>query len=132
MAGVPALAKLKENLAINLSDRGYLIGLDRRPLHCRSDFKALNVLLQSAGGIIMKQVVINIHEAFTQAGLQYGMDWQQHGFIHDEIQLSTLPQHTDTVKDLLLQSFIDAGEYFEFKCKIEGDVKTGISWADTH
>ncbi len=132
MAGVPALAKLKETLALNLSDRGYLIGLDRRPLYCRSDFKALNVLLQSAGGIIMKQVVINIHRSLADAGLIYGHDWQQHGFIHDEIQLSTLPQHTDTVKALLLQCFVDAGNYFEFKCKIEGDVKTGISWADTH
>ena len=28
----------------------------------RIGFKGLNVLLQSAGGIIMKQVVINIHK----------------------------------------------------------------------
>ncbi|ADD95107.1 5B protein [uncultured phage MedDCM-OCT-S04-C348] len=91
MTGVPALQELKNKLAENLVARGYLLGLDRRPLYCRSDFKALNVLLQSCGAILMKQVVINIHKNLVSAGLVYGQDWHQHGMIHDEIQLSCRP-----------------------------------------
>ena len=132
MAGVPALAKLKENLRLNLAERGYLIGLDRRPLHCRSDFKALNVLLQSAGAIIMKQVVVNIHDALTDAGLTYGIHWNQHAFIHDEIQLSCLPALQHTIIPLVLQAFVDAGNFYNFKCRIDGDAKVGYRWSDTH
>ena len=40
MTGVPAVQKLKQKLAENLIARGYLLGLDRRPLYCRSDFKS--------------------------------------------------------------------------------------------
>ena len=92
MEGVPALQKLKDTLKDNLEKRGHLIGLDRRPLYCRSEFKALNVLLQSAGAIIMKQVVVNLHELAADSQLEYGVDWEQHAMIHDEVQLSVKPE----------------------------------------
>jgi DNA polymerase I-like protein with 3'-5' exonuclease and polymerase domains len=130
--GVPALKKLKNSLAQSLVDRGYLLGLDRRPLYCRSEFKALNVLLQSAGAILMKQVVVNIHNLLTSAGFQYGIDWHQHGMIHDEVQLSCRPGLQGEIISYLLQSFIDAGDFYGFRCKIEGDAKVGYNWYSTH
>ena len=132
MSGVPALKKLKTSLAQTLTLRGHLIGLDRRPLYCRSDFKALNVLLQGAGAVIMKQVVINIHNALTANGLRYGEDWHQHAMIHDEVQMSCRPELIGMIQPLVLQAYEDAGNFFGFRCKIEGDVKTGYNWSDTH
>ena len=132
MTGVPALQQLKNKLAENLIARGYLLGLDRRPLYCRSDFKALNVLLQSCGAILMKQVVVNIHKNLTKACFVYGQDWQQHGMIHDEIQLSCRPGLEKEIIRLVLSAFPMAGETFDFQCKIEGDAKTGYTWYDTH
>ena len=132
MSGVPALKKLKTSLAQTLTLRGHLIGLDRRPLYCRSDFKALNVLLQGAGAVLMKQVVINIHNALTANGLKYGEDWHQHAMIHDEVQMSCRPELVGMIQPLVLQAYEDAGNFFEFRCKIEGDVKTGYNWSDTH
>ena len=132
MSGVPALKKLKTSLAQTLTLRGHLIGLDKRPLYCRSDFKALNVLLQGAGAVLMKQVVINIHNALTANGLKYGEDWHQHAMIHDEVQMSCRPELTGMIEPLVLQAYEDAGNFFEFRCKIEGDVKTGYNWSDTH
>ena len=132
MNGVPALQQLKNKLADNLIGRGYLLGLDRRPLYCRSDFKALNVLLQSCGAILMKQVVVNIHKNLNTAGLVYGQDWHQHGMIHDEIQLSCRPGLEQEIIRLVLSAFPVAGELFNFQCKIEGDAKTGYTWYDTH
>ena len=132
MTGVPALQQLKNKLAENLIARGYLLGLDRRPLYCRSDFKALNVLLQSCGAILMKQVVINIHKNLGNAGFVYGQDWHQHGMIHDEIQLSCRPGLEKEIIRLVLSAFPMAGEFFNFQCKIEGDAKTGYTWYDTH
>ena len=132
MSGVPALKKLKTSLAQTLTLRGHLIGLDKRPLYCRSDFKALNVLLQGAGAVIMKQVVVNIHNALTAKGLKYGEDWHQHAMIHDEVQMSCRPELIGMIQPLVLQAYEDAGNFFQFRCKIEGDVKTGYNWSDTH
>ena len=132
MSGVPALKKLKNSLAQTLTLRGHLIGLDRRPLYCRSDFKALNVLLQGAGAVIMKQVVINIHNSLKAKGFKYGEDWHQHAMIHDEVQMSCRPELTGALQPLVLQAYEDAGNFFSFRCKIEGDVKTGHNWSDTH
>lgn len=131
-SNIPALQKLKETLNKNLKERGYLLGLDRRPLYCRSDFKALNVLLQSAGAILMKQVVINTHDALKNYGFVYGKDWHQHAMIHDEIQLSCAPGLEKQIIDLVLQAFVDAGNFYGFRCKIEGDAKTGYNWFNTH
>ena len=132
MSGVPALKKLKNSLAQTLTLRGHLIGLDRRPLYCRSDFKALNVLLQGAGAVIMKQVVINIHNSLEAKGFKYREDWHQHAMIHDEVQMSCRPELTSALQPLVLQAYEDAGNFFSFRCKIEGDVKTGHNWSDTH
>ena len=132
MKGVPALQQLKDKLSVNLSERKYLKGLDGRPLYCRSEFKALNVLLQGAGAVLMKQVVIHLHENAQQEGLVYGVDWQQHAMIHDEIQLSCPPNLVEKLSQLALKSFPEAGEFFGFRCPIEGDINKGNTWADTH
>ena len=132
MRGVPALQHLKDKLALNLTQRTYLIGLDGRPLYCRSEFKALNVLLQAAGALIMKQVVINLHNNMRDQGFVYDVDWHQHGMIHDEIQLSCPPHLVDAVTAQALKSFPQSQEFFGFACPIEGDAKTGKTWFDTH
>ena len=132
LEGVPALKSLKEEINCYLSERDYLIGLDRRQLYCRSAFKGLNVLLQSAGAILMKQVVINLNTALDKLGLVYGEDWMQLAMIHDEIQLACLPEHKDLVMTQALDAFPAAQKFFKFACKIEGDAKIGYTWADTH
>ena len=132
MDGVPALRKLKEHLALTLQKNNWLRGLDKRILYCRSDFKALNVLLQSAGALIMKQVVINIHTDMNELGYVHGVDWQQAAMIHDEVQLACKPELTETLKSVALDAFPKAQQFFKFQCPIDGDAKVGYSWFDTH
>jgi DNA polymerase-1 len=132
MDGVPALRKLKEHLAKTLQENNWLRGLDKRILYCRSDFKALNVLLQSAGALIMKQVVINIHTDMDELGYVHGVDWQQAAMIHDEVQLACKPELTDVLKSVALDAFPKAQHFFNFRCPIDGDAKVGYTWFDTH
>jgi DNA polymerase I-like protein with 3'-5' exonuclease and polymerase domains len=132
MKGIPALKKLKDKIANNIAARGYLIGLDGRPLFCRSDFKGLNVLLQSSGALIMKQVVIELHKKMYDLGYFYGHDWQQHGFIHDEIQVSCAPAMVETLTTVALEAFPASQQFFNFQCPIEGDAHVGYSWDQTH
>lgn len=132
MQGVPALKELKDRIAHNIAKREYLIGLDGRPLFCRSDFKGLNVLLQSSGALIMKQVVIELHNKMYDLGYVYGHDWQQHGFIHDEIQVSCPPVMVDTLTSVALEAFPASQQFFDFQCPIHGDAHVGYSWDQTH
>jgi DNA polymerase I-like protein with 3'-5' exonuclease and polymerase domains len=133
MNGVPALKSLKEKIDENIGSRGYLIGLDRRILYCRSAFKGLNVLLQSAGAILMKQVVINIHNNIEQnLGLTHGKDWEQVLMVHDEVQLVCNPRYTERIRDQAMAAFPQAQKFFGFQCEIDGDSRVGSSWAETH
>jgi DNA polymerase I-like protein with 3'-5' exonuclease and polymerase domains len=133
MNGVPALKKLKEQIESTLSERKYLIGLDKRALYCRSSFKGLNVLLQSAGAILMKQVVVNIHNNIEQnLGLPYGKGWEQLLMIHDEVQLTCYNEYTEAIREQAMLAFPQAQEFFNFRCLIEGDSRVGHNWAETH
>jgi hypothetical protein len=133
MNGVPALKQLKNQIEESLSERSYLVGLDKRALHCRSAFKGLNVLLQSAGAILMKQVVVNIHNNIEQnLGLVYGKDWEQLLMIHDEVQLTCYGEYTEAIQAQAMMAFPQAQEFFGFRCLIEGDSRVGTNWADTH
>ena len=133
MKGVPALKSLKEKIDEYIGSRNYLIGLDRRILYCRSAFKGLNVLLQSAGAILMKQVVINIHNNIEQnLGLEHGKDWEQVLMVHDEVQLVCKPQYTERIRDQAMSAFPQAQKFFGFQCEIEGDSRVGSNWSETH
>jgi DNA polymerase I len=132
MQGIPALKALKDRIAHNIAKREYLIGLDGRPLFCRSDFKGLNVLLQSSGALIMKQVVIELHNKMYDLGYIYGHNWQQHAMIHDEVQVSCPPAMVDTLTSVALEAFPASQQFFDFQCSIHGDAHVGYSWDQTH
>jgi DNA polymerase I len=132
MQGIPALKALKDRIAHNIAKREYLIGLDGRPLFCRSDFKGLNVLLQSSGALIMKQVVIELHNKMYDLGYIYGHDWQQNAMIHDEVQVSCPPAMVDTLTSVALEAFPASQQFFDFQCPIHGDAHVGYSWDQTH
>jgi DNA polymerase I-like protein with 3'-5' exonuclease and polymerase domains len=133
MNEVPALKKLKEKIDERITTKGHLVGLDQRILYCRSAFKGLNVLLQSAGAILMKQVVINIHANIEQnLGLVHDHDWQQVLMVHDEVQLVCKPQYTTAIQEQAMAAFPQAQKFFDFQCDIEGDSRVGSNWSETH
>ena len=133
MKGVPGLKTLKNEIENNIGKYNHLIGLDRRILYCRSAFKGLNVLLQSAGAILMKQVVVFVHDNIEKnLGLVHGKDWEQLLMVHDEIQLTCPPQHTEAIREQAMLAFPQAQEFFGFRCPIEGDSRVGSNWSETH
>jgi DNA polymerase I-like protein with 3'-5' exonuclease and polymerase domains len=91
------------------------------------------VLLQSAGAILMKQVVITIQNNITNnLGLVYGEDWEQMLMIHDEVQLAAKPEHILKIQEQAMAAFPQAQEFFGFRCLIEGDSRVGSNWSETH
>ena len=132
-AAVPALKNLR-NAVGTASKRGYLVGLDGRHVHVRSEHAALNTLLQSAGALISKQWLIEVDLWATEKGLKYGLDadWAMLGWIHDEIQFAVKEEFADEFGRAVVDCARRAGDYFSFNIPIGAEYSTGMNWAETH
>lgn len=128
-----ALARLKADIKSVLSERDYLIGLDGRRLHVRSDHAALNTLLQSAGALLMKKACVIQHDTLQRVhGLVPLKDFAQVASIHDELQFTTVERYAKLVGESGPEALKLAGEFFKFNCRLDGEYKTGANWALTH
>lgn len=133
LAATPALANLRAAVG-KAAKRGYLIGLDGRRLHVRSEHAALNTLLQSAGALISKQWLIEVDLWATEKGLKYGHDgdWTMLGWIHDEIQFAVKEQLAEEFGQAVVDCARKAGEFFKFNLPIGAEFSVGKNWAETH
>ena len=134
LEGLPGLVKLQESLE-ETGEKGYLIGLDGRKLWLRKDdkgrpmmHKALNMLLQSAGSIVMKYACCLLAEAIEEENL----DAPQIIHMHDESQHDVHPRDVKRVKELMDICVKRAGEILGMNCPLASDSIAGRSWKDTH
>ena len=133
LKGMPALAALIQSVQDAVKNRGYLRGLDGRILTSRSQHSALNLLLQSAGAIVMKKATCILWDDLTAAGFVYGKDVAQMAHIHDEYQLAVRHDIAkEVIGDIAVNAIRKAGEYFNFRCPLDGEYKTGLNWAECH
>jgi DNA polymerase I-like protein with 3'-5' exonuclease and polymerase domains len=123
---VPAYLRLKEDVTTALATKGFLRGLDCRPLYPRSEHAALNTLLQSAGAVIMKRACIAAWTKLDHAKVE------QVAAVHDEYQFMALPEYADTVGKMVVWAIQDAAKYFDFRCPLDGEYRVGANWAETH
>lgn len=108
--------------------KGYLKGIDGRPIFVRSEHSALNALFQSTGSIIVKTATVMMNERFIESGL----DYKQVGHFHDEVIFEVKEEDKEIVEDIIKRSWMDAGKKLGIKVDITGDVEFGKSWADVH
>lgn len=127
-AKVPAYTRLKEDVAESMASRGYLRGLDGRPLYPRSEHAALNTLLQSAGAVVMKEACVCANLSFTFQKIPV----KQVAAVHDEYQFMVSPQYAEQVGKLVVQAIKKAGEACSFRCQLDGEYRVGRNWAETH
>jgi DNA polymerase I-like protein with 3'-5' exonuclease and polymerase domains len=130
---LPALGKLKRAVD-KAAERGYLIGLDKRRIPVRHKHAALNTLLQGAGAMVAKRWLIECFLAADEAGLKYGWDgdFTLLGWIHDELQWAVKEGKEEAFGVMVADCARKAGEYFNFKCPVDAEFKTGDSWAACH
>ena len=129
---IPGLEPLINAVKLKVRSSGRLRGLDGRPIFCRAEHASLNYLLQSAGAIISKRWVVVAQDMFDGAGLTYNVDYTRCAYVHDEQQLSVVPQEVDRVKLLLENSAPEAGRYYNFRVPITASADHGDTWASTH
>jgi DNA polymerase I-like protein with 3'-5' exonuclease and polymerase domains len=126
--GIPALKKLKSAIANRLQTQDWLPAIDGRKLPIRSEHSALNLLLQSAGSILMKRATIIMDESIKQNQLSAN----QIMHVHDEVQFEVLESEADDVGRIAVQAMREAGKPYEFRCPLDGEYKIGSNWAETH
>ena len=129
---LPALDKLIKNVKHKAKTRGFLYGLDKRKLKVRAEYLALNVLLQSAGAVVMKKALCILYQSLLDSGWQQGIDFAFVLNIHDEYQAEVREEIVEEYKILAVDAIRKAGEYFNFRCPLDGEAKVGTNWAETH
>ena len=90
--------------------------------------KALNLLLQSAGAVVMKYAMILLEEAIEELGL----DAIKVIDMHDEGQYDVHPKDVAKVRQLMDNCVKRAGELLGMKIPLASDSVAGLSWKDTH
>ena len=127
--GTPALIRAVKKRA---EDTGHIKALDGRMLPVRAPFAALNTLLQSAGAIYMKEVLIHHDRAMTEFGEPQGERWGYVGNIHDEFQAEVHPDIYLPYRDITLEAYLEVGRKMGLRCPMRGSVDRGMSWKETH
>jgi DNA polymerase I-like protein with 3'-5' exonuclease and polymerase domains len=127
--GLESLVELVKRKA---STQGFILGLDRRHMYPRSAHSALNLLIQGAGAIIMKEALIQMYYLCLDKGLLLGRDYYFVLNVHDEFQAEVTQEATETYASLAPLSIKKAGEVLGLLCPLDGEAKVGLSWADTH
>jgi len=129
---IPGLEPLIDAVKLKVREYGRLRGLDGRPIFCKAEHAALNYLLQSAGAILSKRWCVIGQDLLDQARLTYNVDYTRCAYVHDEVQLSVVPQEVDRVKELLENAAPMAGDYYNFRVRITASADSGPNWAATH
>jgi DNA polymerase I-like protein with 3'-5' exonuclease and polymerase domains len=126
------LKYLQKKLEATLEKRDYLFGIDGRVLQIRAKYSALNTLLQSAGAIVMKKATTLLWDMLTAKGYVFGREVAQVAHVHDEFQLVVRHGLEEEVGRCAVEAIRKAGEYFGFRCPLDGEYKVGTNWAETH
>jgi len=124
IAAIPGLKELLEGVH-KASERGYLMGIDKRRIPVDSKHKSLNYLLQGSSAILAKKWMALTYENLPQTARQLA-------FIHDELQYEVEPKDLEDLKFLLELTAMQAGEFYSLRCPIAAESKSGANWAETH
>ncbi len=134
MNDMPAFKKLKVAVDTAVTNKGWLTGLDGRRLPIRSKHSALNLLLQSAGAIVMKQATVELNHAMHR--MNQGKPKKEHAIqvahIHDEVQLSCPKEIADELGKTACRAITEAGKMLRLHCPLAAEFNVGSNWAETH
>ena len=129
---IPAIPMLNEAVKQKFRNTGYLNGIDGRRLICRAEFSSLNTLIQSCGALLVKQGTIILNEELYKAGFKWGDDYAMVLHIHDEMQFIVKKEKLEEFKTIAQSIFKKTQEFFNFKTQLDGEIKVGQNWSDTH
>jgi len=82
---------------------------------------------------LVKAATVNMETILENEGLLFGEHWALMAHIHDEIQAEAANAWVaDRVGRAFVEGLVQAGDQFNFRCKLDGEYKVGGNWAETH
>jgi DNA polymerase I-like protein with 3'-5' exonuclease and polymerase domains len=123
----PALAKLIKRVA-KQATQGWVPGLDGRRIWVRSEHAALNSLLQGAGAIVMKKALCIFYDKIKSNKWNVKLVAN----VHDEFQFECHQSIAEEVGKAARMSIIEAGQFYQLRCPLDGEYKIGRNWKETH
>ena len=126
-AYVDAIPGLKELLTAvkKVSERGYVLGLDKRRILVDKPHKALNYLLQGSAAVVAKRWMVLAYKHLPKSAHQLA-------FVHDELQYECSPCDTGYMRGCLESTAVQAGEFYSLRCPIAAESQSGYNWAEVH
>lgn len=109
--------------------KGFIFGLDGRPIPVRSEHAILNSLLQSHGAVVMKTALVIFDE---EAERLYHGRWAYCANVHDEFQIESDPEIAQELGKMMVRAITKAGEVLNLRIRLDGEYKIGRTWAETH
>ena len=80
----------------------------------------------------MKQATVLLDRYLALRNWSFGREYALVGHIHDEMQLEVDEAQADLVGQTAVKAIQDAGRSFNFRCRLDGEYKVGLNWAETH
>ncbi len=130
--GVPGLTMLIDAIKAAYGRNTFLRGLDGRLLTTKKAHAYLNLLLQSAAGVLLKRAMIIFYNEMLSQGYHYGKDWGFCAFVHDEFQVESKKGLGEIIGKIGVNSIKAAGEFYKFACPLTGEYVVGTNWYETH
>ena len=124
VAAIPGLKELLESVH-KASTRGFLYGLDNRRILVDTRHKSLNYLIQGSSAIIAKRWMVLAYKHLIESASQLA-------FVHDELQYECDPCDVGYMKGCLESTAVQAGQYYNMRCPVAAEAKSGVTWADVH
>jgi len=121
---IPGLKELLDGVK-KASERGYVLGLDKRRILVDKPHKALNYLLQGSAAIVAKRWMVLAYEYLPPTAHQLA-------FVHDELQYECKECDKEHLQLLLEVKAAEAGEYYNLRCPIAAESQSGANWAEVH
>ena len=121
---IPGLKELLEAVK-KASERGYVLGLDKRRILVDKPHKALNYLLQGSSAILAKRWMLLAHGHLPKSAHQLA-------FVHDELQYECDPSDIGYMRGCLESTAVQAGEFYKMRCPVAAESQSGHTWADVH
>ena len=132
LSNLPGMGELVKAVKARAKEQKWLKGLDGRRISVRSDHAALNTLLQSAGAVQMKRALCILDDDLQLTGLVPGTHYEFVANVHDEYQIEVNDELVETVGPMAEAAIRKAGEFYNFRCPLAGEWKSGRNWYATH
>ena len=129
---LPALKTLVDAVRRKYKLVGHIKGLDGRKLIPKAEYSALNTLIQGAGALIVKQGTIILNNKLTENNFKWGEDYAMVLHVHDEMQFYVKKERLEEFKSIAKTIFMETKDFFNFRCQLDGEIKVGQNWSDTH